>query len=75
MVWNKRTKLGTIIGVAVIAGLISFSLALVLLAFAAFLIAWGQQPERTEDFLRGLPGGSHLLKALAELDAAIAFRE
>jgi hypothetical protein len=74
MVWNIRTKLGVVVGVAVLVGLISFKLALLLLAAAAFLIAWGQEPQRTENFIGGLPGGGHLLKALAQLDAALCSR-
>ncbi|HXY57491.1 MAG TPA: hypothetical protein VEH76_02820 [Methylocystis sp.] len=71
MAWNKRTKLGTIVAVAVLVGLMSFSLALVLLAVAAFLIVWGQEPKRIEDFLGGLPGGAHLLKGLAQVNAVL----
>jgi hypothetical protein len=71
MVWNIRTKLGVVVGVSVFVGLVSFKLALLLLAAAAFLIAWGQDAKRTEDFIGGLPGGGHLLKALAQLDAAL----
>jgi len=35
---------------------------------AAFLIVWGQEPKRTEDFIGGLPGGDLLLGALAQLN-------
>jgi hypothetical protein len=34
-----------------------------LLVLAALLIAWGQAPERTEEFVGRLPGGNYLLKA------------
>jgi hypothetical protein len=75
MIWNVRTKLGAVIGVSALVGLISFKLALLFLVAAGFLIAWGQEPKRTEDFVGGLPGGTHLLKALAQLDAALRSRD
>lgn len=67
MALSGRTKLGINIAVAVIAGLASVLLALLLLALAVFLIVWGQAPERTEAFVKGLPYGSSLLTALAKL--------
>ena len=75
MIWNNRTKLGATIAVAVLAGLLSFWLSILLLAVAAFLIVWGQDPKRTEDFIGGLPGGAPLLKALSRLDAALASQD
>ncbi len=75
MIWNDRTKLGTVIVVSVLAGMMFFWLALLLLAIGAFLIVWGQDPKRTEEFLAGLPGGEHLLKALGQIDSAIPSRE
>ena len=74
MALNNRTSLGTVIAVAVVAALASFWLAVLVLLIAAFLIAWGQEPKGTEDFVGGLPGGAHLLKALSRLDAALASR-
>jgi ABC-type glycerol-3-phosphate transport system permease component len=68
MVFNYRTKFGTAIAIAVVASLISVLLALLLLALAGFLIAWGQEPKRTEEFVGKLPFGNHLLKGLAQLD-------
>ena len=41
---------------------------MLVLVLAAFLIAWGQVPERTEAFVELLPGGNYLLKALARID-------
>jgi len=67
MALNSRTKLGTIIAVAVIAALTSNLLAVPLFVLAAFLIAWGQAPERTEAFIKDFPYGDSLLKALAKL--------
>ena len=68
MVWNDRTKLGTVIVVSVIAGLFFFWIAVLLLAVGAFLIVWGNDPKRTEEFLAGLPGGPQLLKALSQVE-------
>jgi hypothetical protein len=75
MALSNRTKLGSIIAVAVIASLASVLLAVLLLALAAFLIVWGQEPKRTEEFLGGLPYGNYLLKALAQLDLILSSRE
>jgi hypothetical protein len=68
MALNNRAKLGIIIVVAVLAGLASVWIAVLLLVLAALLIAWGQAPERTEAFFKRLPGGNYLLKALARID-------
>lgn len=68
MALNNRTKLGITLAVAVLAGLASIWLAVLVLVLAAFLIAWGQVPERTEAFVELLPGGNYLLKALARID-------
>ena len=59
--------LGITIAVAVLAGLTSVWIALLLLILAVFLIAWGQAPERTEALVKGLPGGNSILDALAKL--------
>jgi hypothetical protein len=75
MVWNDRTKLGTVIVVSVLAGIFFFWIAVLLLAVGAFLIVWGNDPKRTEEFLGGLPGGPQLLKALSQVQAAIPSRE
>ena len=75
MALSIRTKLGISLAVAVLAGLTSVSLAVLLLAVAAFLIVWGQEPKRTEEFIGGLPYGGQLLKWLSQLDLALAPRE
>ncbi len=72
---NHRTKMGIALGIAVSAGLTSFLLALLLLALAGFLIVWGKEPKRTEEFVGGLPFGNYLLKAMAQLDSLISSRE
>jgi hypothetical protein len=74
MVLSGRTKRGITLVVAVIAGLASVWLAVLLLVLAVFLIAWGQAPERTEAFVKGLPYGNSLLNALAKLDLMISER-
>ena len=75
MALSNRTKLGITLAVAVIASLASFLAAVLLLVIAAFLIAWGQQPKRTEEIVGGLPFGDRLLKALAQLDVFLASGE
>jgi hypothetical protein len=74
MVSSDRTKRGIILAVAVLAALTSVWLAALLLVFAAALIAWGQQPQRMEEFLKGLPHGDYLLKGLAQLDLLLSSR-
>jgi hypothetical protein len=74
MAWDNRTKLGVTVAVAVLAGLTSVPLAVLILALAVFLIAWGREPKRTEEFVGSLPSGSYLLKALAQLDLILSPR-
>ena len=45
---------------------------MLLFVLAAFLIAWGMQPKRTEAFVGRLPWGNYLLKALAKLDLMLS---
>jgi hypothetical protein len=71
MALSNRTKLGIAVAVSVMVGLTSHLLALLLLAVAVFVIVWGQEPKRTEEFIGGLPGGDHLLEALAQLNSAL----
>jgi hypothetical protein len=74
MALSGRTKLGITIAVAVIVGLASVFLSVLLLLLAAILIAWGQLPERTETFFKGLPYGDNVLRALAKLDLLLTDR-
>ena len=74
MALSGKTKLGITIAVAVIAGLASVLLSVLLLVLAVFLIAWGQVPERTETFIKGLPYGNSVLNALAKLDLTLTDR-
>ena len=64
MALNDRTKLGITVAVAVLAGLTSVWLAMLFLVLAVLLIAWGQAPERTKDFVGRLPGGNYVLDKL-----------
>jgi hypothetical protein len=74
MALSGRTKLGIALAVAVIAGLTSVWIAVLPLIIAVFLIAWGQAPERTEAFVKGLPFGYSFLNALAKLDLTLSDR-
>ena len=74
MALSGRTKLGIALAVAVIAGLTSVWIAVLPLILAVFLIAWGQAPERTEAFVKGLPYGYSFLNALAKLDLTLSDR-
>lgn len=68
MALNSRTKLGITLAVAVIAALASVTLTVLILAFAVFLIVWGQIPDRTEELVGRLPYGNSLLRALEKID-------
>jgi len=72
MALSGRTKRGLTLAVAVIAGLTSIWLAVLLLPLAVFLMASGREPERTEAFVGGLPYGNSLLTALAKLDLGLS---
>jgi hypothetical protein len=67
MALNNRTKLGITLAIAVLAGFTSGLNAVLIFILAGFLIAWGQTPERTEAFVKGLPHGDSILNALAKL--------
>ena len=63
MAVNNRTKLGITVAGAVLAGLTSLWIAVLLLVLGVLLIAWGQAPERTEAFVGRLPCWSDLYDA------------
>ena len=75
MALRDRTKLGIALAGAVLAGLASVWVAVLLLVLAVFLIVWGQEPKRTEAFVGRLPYGNYLLKALAQLDLILSPRD
>ena len=61
--------------VAVLAAVASAAwIAVLLFVLAAFLIAWGLEPKRTEVFVGRLPYGNYLLKALTKLDLMLSDR-
>lgn len=65
---SNRMKYGIILGVGVLAGFLFPLLALLLLATAGLMIASGREPQKTEAFLNGFPGGNYVLKALTQID-------
>jgi hypothetical protein len=72
---RKTVTLGIALAVAVLATVASATWAAVLLfVLAAFLMAWGMEPKRTEAFVGRLPFGNFLLKALAKLDLILPGR-
>jgi hypothetical protein len=72
---KKTITLGIALAVAVLGTVASATWITVLLfVLAAFLMAWGMQPKRTEAFVGRLPWGNYLLKALAKLDLMLSGR-
>ena len=72
---RKTITLGIALAVAVLATVASATwVAVLLFVLAAFLIAWGMEPKRTEAFVGRLPFGNYLLKALAKLDLLLPGR-
>ena len=71
---RKIITLGIAAAVAVLAAVVSsIWISLLLFVLAAFLIAWGMEPKRTEEFVGRLPyGGNYILKALAKLDSLLS---
>ena len=70
---RKTITLGIALAVAVLATVASAAwITVPLFVLAAFLMAWGMQPKRTEAFVGRLPLGNYLLKALAKLDSIIS---
>ncbi len=65
---SNRTKYGLLLGGGVLAGFLLPLLALLLLATAGLMIASGKEPQKTEEFLNGVPGGNYVLKALTQID-------
>ena len=61
---KKTLTLGIALAVAVlatVASAIAAWITVLLFVLAAFLMAWGMQPERTEAFVGRLPWGNYLL--------------
>ena len=72
---RKTITLGIALAVAVLATVASAAWVTVPpFVLAAFLMAWGMEPKRTEAFVGRLPFGNYLLKALAKLDLILPGR-
>jgi hypothetical protein len=70
---KQLITLGIALAVALLAAFTPGWIAVLLFLLAAFLIAWGIQPTRTEEFVgRRLPYGNYVLKALSKLDGIIS---
>jgi hypothetical protein len=70
---RKTIALGIALAIAVLATVASAAwITVPLFVLAAFLMAWGMEPKRTEAFVGRLPMGNYLLKALAKLDLTIS---
>jgi hypothetical protein len=72
---RKTITLGIALAVVVLATVASAAwITVPLFVLAAFLMAWGMEPKRTEAFVGRLPFGNYLLKALAKLDLILPGR-
>ena len=71
---NRKQTITLGIALAVAAVASAAWIAVLLFVLAAFLIAWGLEPKRTEAFVGRLPYGNYLLKALAKLDSMLSDR-
>lgn len=69
---DTRAKFGIAIAGSILVGAFFPLIALALFLIAALLIASGKEPQKTQDFLAGLPGGEHAIKALAQVDRWLA---
>jgi hypothetical protein len=69
---DTRAKFGLAIAASILVGAFFPLIALVLFLIAALLIASGKEPQKTQEFLAGLPGGEHAIKALAQVDRWLA---
>ncbi len=65
---GARTKLGLAMAASILVGAFFKLIALALFLIAVLLVVSGREPQKTEEFLAGLPGGHYLIKALAHVD-------
>lgn len=65
---GARTKFGLAIGISILIGAFFKLIALALFLIAILLVVSGREPQKTEEFLAGLPGGDYLINALARID-------
>ncbi len=65
---RARMKFGLAIAASILIGAFFKLIALALFLIAVLLVVSGREPQKTEEFLAGLPGGDYLIKALARAD-------
>ncbi len=65
---GARTKLGLAISISILIGAFFKFIALALFLIAILLVVSGGEPQKTGEFLAGLPGGDYLIRALARID-------
>jgi Pyruvate/2-oxoacid:ferredoxin oxidoreductase gamma subunit len=65
---RARTKFGLAIAISIMVGAFFKLIALALFLIAVLLVVSGREPQKTQEFLANLPGGNHIIKALARVD-------
>ncbi len=65
---GARTKFGLAIAASILVGAFFKLIALALFLIAVLLVVSGREPQKTEEFLAGLPGGDYVIKALTRVD-------
>lgn len=65
---RARTKFGLAIAISIMVGAFFKLIALALFLIAVLLVVSGREPQKTQEFLVNLPGGNHIIKALARVD-------
>ena len=74
--WPEGTLgIALVLAVLAVIGREFIWIALPLLLLAIFMIAWGREPRRTEEFVARLPAGQHILKSLRQLDLVLSPRD
>jgi hypothetical protein len=63
--------LALVVTVLAVIGRQTVWIAIPVLLFALFLIAWAQEQRATEAFVKDLPWGRHLFKGLEQIDALL----
>jgi hypothetical protein len=69
---EARTKFGLAIAASILIGAFFKLIALALFLIAVLLIVSGKEPQKTREFLAGVPGGNYVIKALARVDEWIS---
>jgi hypothetical protein len=65
---RARTKFGLAIASSILIGAFFKLIALALFLVAVLLVVSGMDPQKTEQYLAGLPGGDYIIRALARID-------